>query len=139
MTTRTGTHDIKSRSTRARRAPGAAGHGRSAARLKLSDTGWDTIKQLLSREIDGLRFLMDIEETTVAEDTGPVILVEVRDAPRASRIAREHAGAIQRVLTLVGRPTTTVRLRVNLARPYETPDFYIRDVKAETPAKSGAV
>jgi hypothetical protein len=75
----------------------------------------------------------------VVEDSGRVIVVGVRTAELASRIARTDAVHIRRALSLVGRPKTVVRLRVNLAGPHEAPDFYVRDVGAPESTSPGAL
>jgi len=91
MAARAKTTRTKSTPARARRASHAARPDSSAGHLHFVDTSWETIKQVLAREMDGLTYLIDIDPTTVVEDSGQVIVVGVRTAELASRIARNDA------------------------------------------------
>lgn len=113
---------------------------RPARRLKFRDSSWDTIKDLLSLEMDGYPYSMNFLGAKAVEDTGDLLVVEVETPRRVSIIARRHAQDIYAVLALVNRPKTRVRLRTNLADSHEAPDYYYRDLdKPAAPARQGRV
>ena len=100
--------------------------------------GGTRIKQLLSVEMDRLDYLMYIHRASVVDDQDSVIVVDVGKATAASYIARRFAAPLRRVLALVNRPETVLRLRGNLAEYEEEPDFYYRDVPPPVEVHEGA-
>ena len=111
-----------------RRKPVARTTSERSTRSEFRDTGWETVKQLASRDIDRLSWMLYLERATAIEDTGDVIVVEVASAESASLVARRFSSQIRNAFALVNRPRTVLRLRANLAGRQDEPDYYFRDI-----------
>ena len=92
------------------------------------DTSWETVKQLVSREVDRLDYYLHLEKTKAIEDTDSLIVVEVSTAQDASVLARRYSSQLRDALALVERPRVVLRLRANIAPRHEEPDYYFRDI-----------
>ena len=59
------------------------------------DTSWETVKQLVSRDMDRLDYYIHLQNAKAIEDTESLIVVEVSGARDASVLARRYSPALR--------------------------------------------
>ena len=89
---------------------------------------WDQVKRVLERRLSRFSFHTTFRGTSLLQDDGQHIVVEVEGAMKVSHLASHHAADIFDALATIGRASATVRLQTNLALYEEVPDWYIRDL-----------